>query len=143
MGLLPGLVAGRDEDRLRQLSRRQQRALLDGRRWGERRAAHCQPGIRHLTGLVARRSYALVPDRSRRQLGDLSTELGQPRARQGYERSQPGRGYCLVPRRDEDRLPGDRAGRMYSDIFLMNADGTDIIRLTANTGPDWTPAWSP
>jgi TolB protein len=30
-----------------------------------------------------------------------------------------------------------------SDIYVMNPDGTDKVRLTANSGPDRQPAWSP
>jgi Tol biopolymer transport system component len=29
------------------------------------------------------------------------------------------------------------------EIFVMNADGTNLTRLTDNSVPDWDPAWSP
>ena len=35
----------------------------------------------------------------------------------------------------------DRDGN--SDIYVMNADGSDVTRLTENPGHDWRPDWSP
>ena len=35
----------------------------------------------------------------------------------------------------------DRDGN--SDIYVMNADGSDVTRLTENPGHDWGPDWSP
>jgi len=29
------------------------------------------------------------------------------------------------------------------EIYVMNADGTDSVRLTENDAHDWGPAWSP
>jgi dipeptidyl aminopeptidase/acylaminoacyl peptidase len=29
------------------------------------------------------------------------------------------------------------------DIYAMNADGSGVVRLTANPGLDWSPSWSP
>ena len=36
-------------------------------------------------------------------------------------------------------------GRDYvdADIYLVNADGSDLTRLTDDSGKDWGPIWSP
>ena len=41
----------------------------------------------------------------------------------------------------EVRLPLDRTEK--SDIWVMNADGSNKINLTNKPGDYWEPAWSP
>ena len=37
----------------------------------------------------------------------------------------------------------DDQGRHHNDIYLINADGTNLQRLTQNASDDIMPAWSP
>ena len=47
----------------------------------------------------------------------------------------------LVARRHPDRFASDRDGGL--DIYIMNADGSNVVRLTDDPAADWAPAWSP
>jgi Tol biopolymer transport system component len=46
-----------------------------------------------------------------------------------------------VPPSGKIAFTSDRDGDR--EIYVMNADGSDVARLTDNPGPDITPAWSP
>jgi Tol biopolymer transport system component len=50
-------------------------------------------------------------------------------------------GLGLVAGRNADRVQSDRDGNW--EIYLMDADGRNPIRLTNNSADDWNPAWSP
>jgi Tol biopolymer transport system component len=44
--------------------------------------------------------------------------------------------------RDEPN-PGGCAPNCNHEIYVVNADGSGVVRLTNNAGPDWDPAWLP
>jgi Tol biopolymer transport system component len=45
---------------------------------------------------------------------------------------------------ERDAAPGDQGpANEQLDLFVMNADGTDIVQLTDDPGSDLEPAWSP
>jgi TolB protein len=57
--------------------------------------------------------------------------------------SPDGRQIAFVGNKPRNRPPGGGPRKDNSDIYVMNADGSGIRRLTHNTGYDGEPAWSP
>jgi Tol biopolymer transport system component len=41
------------------------------------------------------------------------------------------------------RQPADRPGRAWNGVYVMNADGSDVRRLSGADAADYSPAWSP
>ncbi|MGB8215223.1 MAG: hypothetical protein WCE68_16865 [Anaerolineales bacterium] len=57
--------------------------------------------------------------------------------------SPDGQQIAFVSLRDEPRNPKVCGNTCNSEIYLMNADGSQVTRLTNNTTPDWDPVWRP
>ena len=139
------VVARRQQDRVREHSRRQRRDLRHERR-------------RHRPDqLTNNAAYDDDPDWQRlppqdgnggkiafTSLRDGNYEIyvmnadGSGRRTSRTTRRRPSR---LVARRQQDRLQRARDGD--AEIYVMNADGSGQTRLTNNPGSDQAPAWSP
>ncbi len=57
--------------------------------------------------------------------------------------SPDGSQIAFLSLRDEPARPQDCGDRCNSEIYVMNADGSGVTRLTNNTAPDWYPLWRP
>ena len=141
------VVAERHEDRLQQQPRRQQRALRHERR-RERADPRTEPvlgGIRRR--LVARRTDDPVRDRPRRQPGAVRdgrrrSQLAQPDAAPGND-SQGGAVWSPDGRRIVFGSTRDTRDDDNFDLYVMNADGSGVRRLTRSPQSEFVFSWSP
>lgn len=75
--------------------------------------------------------------------GTLQTNITNHPAEDWYPSWSPdGSMLAFVSLRDEPSYPecGDSCN---SEIYIMNADGAEVRRLTDNNGQDWNPQWQP
>ena len=118
-----------------------------------RRSALHQPGRhqgRHAGG-EHRRALGLVPGRKedrlrpgRRRSGarHLRDELRRLRTDGAHKQSRSRREPGVVPRRHEE-IVFESARDGNSELYVMNADGSAVQRLTSDAAVDRDPAWSP
>ncbi len=91
--------------------------------------------------LVARRPAHRVRLHPRRELGDLRDE--RRRLRRHPPHRQRRLGLVLPPGRPMAGASRSTPRDGNREIYVMNADGSGVTRLTYNSAQDGTPAWSP
>ena len=149
------LVARRTDDRVRELARRQRRGLRHGRRRQRASEPHAAPGEGCPSRLVTRRTEDRLRKPPRRQLRDLRHERRREREAEPHAGSGERRLSNLVTRRAEDRVParpsaqpqlppGPGVHRWYTyQLYVVNADGSGLRRLTRNPTEKYPLVWSP
>jgi Tol biopolymer transport system component len=50
---------------------------------------------------------------------------------------------AFVSLRDEPRHPSECGDSCNSEIYVMNQDGSNVVRVSDNRVPDWSPVWRP
>ena len=140
------LVAGFKSDRLcpRYLTgnRRQTANQHRQRRRQRQQGADPAQGLRGVAALVAGRQTPRLGQHARRQSRDLH------RRRRGQEHPTTDaakRRSTTIPagRRTASRSPSPAAAAGNFEIHVMNADGSNVRRLTKHRALDYWPAWSP